>query len=110
VIPLTAFYVTRSKALITEKEPLPYGKTLAIAMTAALGIGVYDGFYGPGTGTFLLLLLTTLAHVPLKEANGTTKVINLTTNITAIVVFLVNGKTLLLLGLVAVPSTWPATG
>lgn len=101
VIPLTAFYVTRSKALITEKEPLTYGKTLVIAMASALGIGVYDGFYGPGTGTFLLLLLTALAHVPLKEANGITKVINLTTNITAIVVFLVNGKVLIPLGLVA---------
>ena len=101
VIPVTAFYVTRSKALITEKEPLSRGKMLAVSMAAALIIGVYDGFYGPGTGTFLLLLLTSFAHMPLKEANGTTKVINLTTNITAIIVFLVNGKALLLLGLVA---------
>jgi len=101
VIPLTAFYVTRSKALITEKEPLSYGRTLAIALASSLIIGVYDGFYGPGTGTFLLLLLTTLAHVQLKEANGITKVINLTTNITALAVFLINGKTLLMLGLVA---------
>ena len=67
----------------------------------ALLIGVYDGFYGPGTGTFLLLLLTGVAHLPLKEANGVTKVINSTTNIAALCVFLLNGKVLFPLGPIA---------
>ncbi|MBR5229790.1 MAG: TSUP family transporter [Firmicutes bacterium] len=101
VIPLTAFYVTRSKALITEKEPLTFGKTLAVSMPTALFLGAYDGFYGPGTGTFLMLLLTAGAHLSLKEANGVTKIINLTTNITSIIVFLTNGKILIALGLAA---------
>ena len=70
-------------------------------MVIALAVGVYDGFYGPGTGTFLLLLLTALGHMPLQMANGTTKAINLTSNITALVVFLLNGKVLLPLGIVA---------
>lgn len=85
--------MTRGKALIVEKNPTPI-KTAVLSILMALLIGVYDGFYGPGTGTFLLLLLTGVAHLPLKEANGVTKVINSTTNIAALCVFLLNGKVL----------------
>ena len=67
----------------------------------AFVIGIYDGFYGPGTGTFLILLLMSVAHVRLKEANGITKVINSTTNLAALFVFLANDVVLLPLGLVA---------
>ncbi|MGM9614565.1 MAG: sulfite exporter TauE/SafE family protein [Oscillospiraceae bacterium] len=102
VLPLTAFYVFRTKTMDTAgREPLSTGKTYAIAAACALVIGVYDGFYGPGTGTFLLLLLTGLAHMDLNTAAGTTKVINLATNIAALVTYLLNGKVMLTLGLVA---------
>ncbi len=102
ILPLTALYVFRSKSLSAEgKEPLSPRKTYVIAAALALVIGVYDGFYGPGTGTFLLLLLTGLAHMDLNSAAGTTKVINLSTNIAALVTYLINGKVLLSLGLVA---------
>ena len=67
----------------------------------ALAIGVYDGFYGPGTGTFLMLLLTAVAHQDVRTAAGTTKAINLSTNLAALAVFLVNGAVLLPLGLIA---------
>ena len=77
------------------------GKTLLIAVLSAFFIGGYDGFYGPGTGTFLILLLTRLAHFRLGEANGVSKSINLTTNLTSLAVYLTNGKVILLLGLVA---------
>ncbi|MCQ2452693.1 MAG: TSUP family transporter, partial [Oscillospiraceae bacterium] len=72
-----------------------------ISMVVAFAIGIYDGFYGPGTGTFLLLLLTGIAHMELTKANGLTKVINLTSNIAALTVYLINGKALLALGLCA---------
>ena len=64
-------------------------------------LGVYDGFYGPGTGTFLLLLLTGVAHLSLNQAAGLTKAINLATNVAALTVFLRSGVSLLSLGLVA---------
>ena len=102
VLPLTALYVFKSKAMDTAgKDPLPPGKTALIASALALVIGVYDGFYGPGTGTFLLLLLTGLAHMSLNDAAGTTKVINLSTNIAALVTYLINGQVWLPLGLTA---------
>lgn len=101
VLPLTAIFATRGKALTSEKEPYPLGKTLALAMFIAAVIGVYDGFYGPGTGTFLILFLTAVAHMKLSDANGVTKVINLTTNIAALTVFIANGKVIYLLGIPA---------
>lgn len=101
LLPLVAFYVMRGKALDVEREAFSFSKTLGICLCISLAIGVYDGFYGPGTGTFLLLLLTSLAHLGLHEANGVTKVINLTTNVTALAVFFQSGKVILPLGLVA---------
>lgn len=101
VLPLTGAYVLLRKDFLDEREPYPLLKTLAMSAAVSLVIGMYDGFYGPGTGTFLLLFLTGVAHVKLSQANGTSKVINLTTNIASLVVYLTNGKVLLPLGLAA---------
>lgn len=101
VLPVTAFYVFRSKALICEKEELPLVKTVIISCAIALLIGVYDGVYGPGAGTFLILLLTAVAHMSLDNAQGTAKLINLGTNAAALAVFIINGKVVYSLGIAA---------
>ena len=101
ILPLTALYLLRSRPLGDGAGDLSKRTMTLRAALIALGVGVYDGFYGPGTGTFLLLLLTGFAHFRLGEANGVAKSINLTTNLTALVVYLVNGKVLIPLGLAA---------
>lgn len=101
IVPLTAIYLLTHKVIETEREPFSTYKTLAISFVIALVIGVYDGFYGPGTGTFLILLLTSMAHMTLSQANGIAKVINLTTNLSALSVMLINDKVMIVLGLVA---------
>ncbi|MCQ2445421.1 MAG: sulfite exporter TauE/SafE family protein [Clostridia bacterium] len=101
VLPVTAFYVLKKKHFDENKEELPFKKACLIASGIAFAVGIYDGFYGPGTGTFLILLLTGLGHMELKNANGLTKVINLTSNIAALTVYLINGQVLLLLGITA---------
>ena len=102
ILPLVAVYVLRGKSLGQgEQAPCSPRRTFGVGALAALVIGGYDGFYGPGTGTFLMLALTGLAHMELTRANGVTKAINLTTNLSALAVFLLNGKVLLPLGLVA---------
>ena len=100
ILPVTAFYVTRGKAM-TEKEPFPLKKTVFLSCAMAFFIGIYDGFYGPGTGTFMILLLIGVAHVKLLPANGITKVINSATNLAALSVFLLNDVVIISLGLVA---------
>lgn len=99
IIPATAFYVLRTRSMDSDPEPLDMRRTLTRASLAALLIGMYDGFYGPGTGTFLILLLSGYAHFRLGEANGVAKSINLTTNLTSLAVYLINGKVLIPLGL-----------
>ena len=101
-LPFVAFFVLKTKDLDAfSRVEIPRGRALAITAAIALVIGVYDGFYGPGTGTFLMLLLTTLAHQDVRSAAGTTKAINLSTNLAALAVFLVNGVVLLPLGIAA---------
>ena len=63
IIPATAIYVMRNKNMDEPKEPLGDRQTVIRASLVALLIGVYDGFYGPGTGTFLILLLSGFAHL-----------------------------------------------
>ena len=89
-LPPVAFLVFRSKNLDHFAEhPLPPRRALAATALIALAVGVYDGFYGPGTGTILMLLLAAMAHQDVRTAAGTTKAINLATNVAALAVFLV---------------------
>ena len=101
ILPLTALYIYRNKVMAQERPALPFWQTAIIGSAVSFAIGIYDGFYGPGTGVFLILLLTSLAHYGLKEANGLCKAINWTTNVSSLAVFLMNGRVLLPLGLTA---------
>lgn len=91
VLPLTGFFVVKCNTFHNEQTPFAETKTMLIVTALSFFVGIYDGAYGPGTGTFLMLLLTAVAHMSLNEAAGTTKVINLSTNIAALAVFLHNG-------------------
>ena len=64
-------------------------------------IGLYDGLYGPATGTFLLIFFVKIVGMNIKEANGISKAINFATNMGALILFLLSGKVLIALGLVA---------
>ena len=64
-----------------------------------LGIGFYDGFFGPGTGTFWTIALVALLGLNLKKATAQTKVMNFTSNVVSLAVFLYSGNVLLLVGL-----------
>lgn len=102
LLPLMAFYVLKSKRLSDGAcDEYPPKKALLITMAIAFPIGIYDGFYGPGTGALLMTLLVGAAHYRLKNAAGTTKVINLCTNIAALLTYLFSGKTLFFLGITA---------
>ncbi|MBE5846428.1 MAG: sulfite exporter TauE/SafE family protein [Lachnospiraceae bacterium] len=101
VLPPLAYYVTKEKDF--DKLRMPYKKSKTFVLTALIAfvMGIYDGLYGPGTGTFLLLLLTGVAHLDLEHANGTSKAINLSTNYAAALVFIYNGRADITVGLIA---------
>ena len=103
VLPIVAFIVMNPK-LFRDKEDkqLMINKRLWVTViSSAFIIGIYDGLYGPGTGTFLIIAFTLFAKMDMRSANAQTKVINLTTNITSLVIFLMNGQAIILLGLAA---------
>lgn len=100
VLPIVAFYVLRKKSLGTQIE-LPRNRIYIITMISSFIVGAYDGFYGPGTGTFLILLYNGWAKLDIKIAAGNAKAVNLASNIGSLVVFLMNGKVLFLLGIPA---------
>lgn len=70
------------------------------AFTAALSVGFYDGFFGPGTGSFFALAFVTLAGFGLAKATAHAKLLNFSTNIASLVFFTLGGQVVWLLGLV----------
>lgn len=63
------------------------------------GIGFYDGFFGPGTGSFLTTALVALGGLGLLRAIANTKFVNLATNLAGLLSMIIGGKVLWLLGL-----------
>ena len=103
VLPVVAFYVMGNKEMGRKEgeSELPWGKMLAAGLFASLLIGMYNGFYGPGTGTFLILVFTGVVKMELKEAAGVSKFINLAADISALGTFYANGKVDYILGITA---------
>lgn len=100
VLPAAAFFVLNKKLFKDrDSEAKVDRRTYIVASLAAFIIGMYDGFYGPGTGTFLIIAFTVFAGMGLSAANGQTKVINLTTNITSLIIFFINGQVVIPLGI-----------
>ncbi|MFC0202871.1 TSUP family transporter [Novosphingobium soli] len=72
------------------------GRGALVAVTTA--IGFYDGFFGPGTGSFLTTALVALAGLGLVRAIANTKFLNLATNVAGLAALVAGGKVLWLLG------------
>ena len=103
ILPLTTLYVFKKKDLFSgeNRKELTFLHTVVLSSVIAFALGLYDGFYGPGTGTFLILLLTRFAYMDIHRANGITKGINLSSNISSLTVYLLSGQVLMPLGLCA---------
>lgn len=75
----------------SSDSPLQRGRLWIATPLACLIIGTYDGFLGPGTGTFLILALVFFSNISLLHASATAKTFNLASNVGAFVTFLVSG-------------------
>jgi uncharacterized protein len=62
-------------------------------------IGFYDGIFGPGTGSFFMLALVALMGLGIVEATGRTKLLNFTSNIASLLMFILGGKIIWTIGL-----------
>lgn len=64
-----------------------------------ISIGFYDGFFGPGTGSFWTIAIVMFLGLNLKSATAQTKIMNFTSNIVSLGVFIVGGQVLWLVGI-----------
>jgi len=102
VLPIVALIVLKKKNIINQDNvDITYKKQLLVSSVIAFFLGGYDGFYGPGTGTFMILAFTGIAKINVQEANGNTKCANLASNVAALVTFIINGKVYYSLGIAA---------
>ena len=74
------------------------GVLLILSSLLALLTGLYDGFFGPGTGMFLTLAFSFIGFSMLESA-ANSKLINLSSNVVALTVFLLNGSVDISLGI-----------
>lgn len=101
VLPVVAFFVLNKKIFkdLGEVEIHLDKRTVTVAVLSAFFVGIYDGLYGPGTGTFLIIAFTVFGRLGMIQANGQAKIINTTTNWTSLILNLINGSVLLPLGI-----------
>ncbi|MBV1840711.1 TSUP family transporter [Photobacterium ganghwense] len=71
----------------------------AFAFTVGTGIGFYDGFFGPGTGSLFTICFVVLAQLGIIEATARTKVLNFTSNLAALLFFILAGLPIWEIGL-----------
>ncbi len=88
---VAVFFLVRRPAAPAGAAPRPRSAALAALVAGALAF--YDGFFGPGTGTFLIALYTLLWHDPLDAASANAKVVNFCSNLAAAVSFAAAGLT-----------------
>ncbi len=96
-----AAVMIKKKALPEEAGDIKRSAQWAIVLAAAFVIGAYDGFYGPGAGTFLLIIFCRLAKMDVRTASGNVKIVNLSSNVGALVTSFAAGKVLVPVGLCA---------
>ncbi|KEQ18841.1 TSUP family transporter [Endozoicomonas numazuensis] len=87
-----AAYFILSPSARNEKATTARMSLAAFAGTAALGVGFYDGFFGPGTGSFFAIAFVSLLGYSLTKATAHTKVLNCTSNVASLLFFILGGQ------------------
>lgn len=72
---------------------------MVIGCLFALSLGFYDGFFGPGTGSFLIFAFITVFGFDFVAASANSKVLNFTSNFASLLLFAWNGKILFSYGI-----------
>lgn len=104
ILLLVALYVFLRKDFGGEYAPKIAGrKKLLLAFAIGAGIGLYDGFFGPGTGSFLIFLFIRSFGLDFLRASAAAKVVNVACNFAALAWFIPTSQPLwMLAGLMGV--------
>ncbi|HPQ81382.1 MAG TPA: TSUP family transporter [bacterium] len=94
LLPPAAAAVLFSRTMMRGGRPLR-GRGIRFwtaTIISCSAVGVYDGFFGPGTGTFFIIALVAISRIPLINATATAKTFNLATNAGALAIFVIAGS------------------
>ena len=97
-----AGYFIFSKGVTADRDNAQKISLSLFACTAAIGIGFYDGFFGPGTGSFFAIAFVGLLGFSLTKATAHTKVLNCTSNLASLLFFILGGHVVWAVGLVMI--------
>ena len=85
-------YTLAKKDLGREHTPHLSGRAQALAASAiGLVLGFYDGFFGPGTGSFFVFLFVRVLGYDFLNASASAKLLNTATNLAALILFALKG-------------------
>ena len=101
VLPAVAFLTLRNHDWPDEPGDISPVRQRIIVWAAAFFIGGYDGYYGPGTGTFLMIIFIRAAKLDTRHAAGGDKVLTLASHLGSLAVQLKTGYVFLGVGLTA---------
>ncbi len=92
VIPILLYLQARKIPLSSERLALTRQQIISRAILAGFFLGGYDGIFGPGTGTFLLLAFMLFLHMETRAASANARIVNYASNISAFIYFLIQGR------------------
>src|SRR5574344_797670 len=98
---LLGTYIGAQMVLLLSEKEFKILLLILITYIISLVVGLYDGFYGPASGTFLILAFCAFSKLSVKNANGLCKPLNLSSDICVFFVFWYHGFVCFELGLVA---------
>ena len=114
VLPIVAALTLRNRTWPDEPGDISFRRQALIVWAASLVIGAYDGYYGPGTGTFLMIIFIRLAKLDTRSAAGGVKVVNLASNLGSLYTAFTAGYGLwgvgLIAGLASILGNWLGSG
>jgi hypothetical protein len=96
ILIVIAIYTFLKKNLgLVESKNLPINKQMLYGSGIGLVVGFYDGFFGPGTGSFFVLGFVVILGFEFIKASAYSKIVNCVTNISALTVFIKQGNYIL---------------
>ncbi len=100
LVTIIGLYTLLKKELgMADEFEAPGPAVVAKGIVLALTIGFYDGFFGPGTGSFLIFGLIHIFRFDFKHATANAKFLNLTSNLAALSLFIMHGQVLFSTGI-----------
>jgi len=99
-IPIVGVFVLLKRTDAAESRPM-VNRDYLFCVLIGLGTGFYDGLFGPGTGTFLILLFTWITGMDMVTASATAKPVNLASNIASLITRIAAGNVIYALAIPA---------